>query len=207
MNRPNPQEIRAKVEQRRQHDREEMRRQEEAMEAFSVEAAHALIGGLEVMNDEPDRAALEPAVDVGEVAEDDARRAIDARRFQPASPVSEPRPAEPPLRAALRSIVADYAAPLSPSDDTIDALEGLRGIALAREDTYALWADLQLQAAVGVRDAMPDVIDVVTARAESVIVAELVAAARRLHEEYPDAPRPCAGGASHEANPHKEIEQ
>jgi hypothetical protein len=190
MNRPNAQEIRAGLEQRRQHDREEMRRQEEAMDAFAVRAVRSLTEGLRVVAEDPEPRTDEPAIDKAAATEADARQAIEARRLRAPSPTAAPLPGEKRLRAALRGIVEDYAEPLMPSDRTVGDLEAMSGIALDDADTYGLWADLQLEAALAARAAMRDVIDIVTDRAESVIIDELVAAEARIAREYPDAPRP-----------------
>jgi hypothetical protein len=193
MNKPNAEDILAKVEERRRRDREVMRRQEEAMDTLAVEAVQALTDGLRDVAGDATPRRPEPPVEMAAVVEEDARRAIEARGLQPARLAPAPQSGEPPLRAALRGVVADYAEPLMPSDRTVGDLESFSGIALDEADSYGLWADLQLKAAMAVRAEMADVIDIVTARAESVIVAELVAAGVRLASEYPDAPRPYAG--------------
>ncbi len=192
---PDPQEIRARLEQRREHDREAWHRTEEEMDAFAASAAQSLVQGLGLLADDARPRPEESEIDQKAMTEAQARRAIEARRLAPASPTAETLPGETPLRAALRGIVEDYAAAITPSDRTVEVLEELHGIALDAADTYGLWADLDLEAAMAVRSEMADIVEVVTDRAESVIVEELVATARRLYDEYPEAPWPEARGA------------
>jgi hypothetical protein len=71
----------------------------------------------------------------------------------------------------------------------VSDLEEFSGIALDEADSYGLWANLELAEVLAVRAAMRDVVDVVTDRAEAIIIAELVAAQKRLASEYPDVPR------------------
>jgi hypothetical protein len=194
MNTPNPQEIRASLEERRQRDRERMRRNEEAMDAFAVEAAQDLMIGLQVAVEDVDSRTQEPSdtAHVEPVSETrkDARRAIEARRQRSASSSPAPEPGEPPLRAALRGIVEDYAEPITPSERIVTDLEEYSGVALDEADSYGLWANLELAEVLAVRAAMRDVVDIVTDRAEAIIIAELAAAQERLATEYPDVPRP-----------------
>jgi len=170
----------------------EIRRQEEAMDTRAVEAVQALTKGLRVVAEDATPKGPERPVEMAAVVAEDARRAIEARRLQPPRLMPATRPGEPPLRAALRGVVADYAEPLTPSDRMVGDLESFSGISLNEADTQGLWAGLEFKAALAVRAAMPDVIDIVAARAESVIIVELVAAAIRLADEYPDAPPPNA---------------
>jgi len=194
MNAPSRQEIRSDLEKRRQDHREQTRLEEEAMDAFAVRAVRSLTAGLSVVVEDPDSWRLEPS---GPTPDEtiaatgaDARRAIEARRQRPASPSPVPERGEPPLRAALRGIVEDYAQAVTPSERIVSDLEEFSGIALDEADLYGLWADLELAEVLAVRAAMRDVVDAVTDRAEAMIIAELVAAQERLALEYPDAPRP-----------------
>ena len=196
MNKPNRQEIRAKLEERRERARDEMRREEAAMDALSVEAVRSLTQGLQIMVEDPMPRREEPSVQTLAARRPDARRAIKARGSRPASPSPAARTAEPPLRAALRGIVEDYAEPITPSEQIVTDLEALSGIALDEADSYGLWADLELREVLAVRAAMRGVIEAVTDRAESIIIAELVAAEDRLAREYPDAPRPDSADAN-----------
>jgi hypothetical protein len=194
MNTPNPQEIRATLEERRQRDRERMRREEEAMDAFAVRAVQSLTAGLQVVVEdaEPWRLQASPEttpVEPAPAGRTDARRAIEARRLRSASSSPAPEPGEPPLRAALRGIVEDYAEPITPSERIVTDLEEYSGIALSEADSYGLWANLELAEVLAVRDEMRDLVDIVTDRAEAIIIAELVAAQERLALEYPDVPR------------------
>jgi hypothetical protein len=185
----NGQEIRTRLEQRREHDREQFRRHEATIDASAVQVMDALAHGLRLVDETPTPGVEgAPAEPTSEQAA--ARAAIDARRLEPPSSTPAPRPGEPLLRAALRGVVEDYAAPLTPSDRTVAELEALSGFALDEADSYGMWADLQLKATLAVRAAMRDVVDIVTDRAESIIIAELLAAGARLAREYPDAPRP-----------------
>jgi hypothetical protein len=172
-----------------------MRRDEEAMDAFAVQAVQALTEGLQVAVEdaEPWRLQASPEttpVEATRATRADARRAIEAGRQRPASSSAAPEPGEPPLRAALRGIVEDYARAVTPSERIVSDLEEFSGIALDEADLYGLWADLELAEVLAVRAAMRDVVDAVTDRAEAIIIAELVAAQERLALEYPDAPRP-----------------
>lgn len=201
MNKPNGQEIRAKLEERRQRDRERMRREEEAMDAFAVRAVQDLTEGLRVAVEDPEPWRLDPsaettAVETMAATRTDARRAIEKRRQRPSSSSPAPEPGEPPLRAALRGIVEDYAEPVTPSERIVTDLEAFSGVALDEADTDGLWADLELAEVRAVRAAMRDVVDIVTDRAETIIIAELVAARERLGIEYPDVPRPDASDAN-----------
>ena len=194
MNTPNPQEIRATLEERRQRDRERMRREEEAMDAFAVRAVQSLTAGLPVVVEdaEPWRLQASPEttpVEPAPAGRTDARRAIEARRLRSASSSPSPEPGEPPLRATLRGIVEDYAEPITPSERIVTDLDEYSGIALGEADSYGLWANLELAEVLAVRADMRDVIDAVTDRAETIIIAELVAAQERLALEYPDVPR------------------
>jgi len=194
MNKPNPQEIGTRLEERRRQHRDQVRRQEEALDALVADAAQALENGLRLVpehadpNRDPEAAARE----------EDARRAIQARaaivarRTRPAGAAPDPRPGEPPLRAALRGIVEDYAEPLTPSDSLLSDVADFSGIALAEADSDGLWAGFELAELRAIRAALPDAIAVVVDRAESLIVEELVAGAARLAHEYPDAPLPDA---------------
>jgi NOL1/NOP2/fmu family ribosome biogenesis protein len=85
--------------------------------------------------------------------------------------------------------VADYAEPITPAESVVTDLEERSGIALDEADSDGLWANLELAEVLAVRAAMRDVVDVVTDRAEAIIIAELVAAQKRLASEYPDVPR------------------
>jgi hypothetical protein len=195
MNSLNPQEIRTALDQRRKRDRERMRREEEAMDAVAIEVVESLTAGVRGMADDRTSVRLDPSSDSapGELLAatgTDARRAIEARRQRPASSRPAPVAGEPPLRAALRGIVADYAAPIRPSKRIVADLQALSGIALDEADTHGLWADLELAQVHAVRAAMRDVVDIVTDRAETVIIAELVAAREHLAIEYPDVPIP-----------------
>ena len=194
MNTPNPQEIRATLEERRQRDRERMRREEEAMDAFAVRAVQSLTAGLQVVVEDaepwrlhasPETTPVEPAP----AGRTDARHAIEARRQRSASSSPAPETGEPPLRATLRGIVADYAEPITPAESVVTDLEERSGIALDEADSDGLWANLELAEVLAVRADMRDVIDAVTDRAETIIIAELVAAQERLALEYPDVPR------------------
>lgn len=203
MNTPNPQEIRATLEQHRRRDGERMRRDEEALDAFAVQAVQALTEGLRIPAEDPKPRRLEPSADPTPLkkmpaARADVRGAIESRRHQPASSSPAAEPGEPPLRAALRGVVEDYAEPITPSERTVTDLEAYFGIALDPADTNGLWANLELTEVLAVRAAMRDVIDVVTDRAESVIIAELVAAQQRLALDYPDVPRPDPADADDE---------
>jgi hypothetical protein len=194
MNTPNPQEIRATLEERRQRDRERMRREEEAMDAFAVRAVRSLTAILPAVVEDPDSGRLAPSAEpapVETIAETgtDARYAIQERRQRPGSSSPAPEAGEPPLRAALRGIVEDYAQAVTPSERVVSDLEEFSGIALDEADSYGLWANLELAEVLAVRAAMRDVVDVVTDRAEAIIIAELVAAQKRLASEYPDVPR------------------
>jgi hypothetical protein len=203
MNTPNPQEIRATLEERRQRDRERMRREEAAMGAFAVRALQSLTEGLQITVEDASSWMLESSPDTTPVqtiatTRPDARRSIEARRQRPASSSPVPERGEPPLRAALRGIVADYAEPITPAEWVVTDLEERSGIALDEADTDGLWADLEHGEVLGFRSAMESVVQIVTNRAEAIIIAELVAAQERLALEYPDVPRPDAP----EANDH-----
>lgn len=194
MNTPNPQEIRAALEERRQRDRERMRREEEAMDAFAVQAVQSLTAGLQVVveDTEPWRLQASPEttpVEPTPASRTDARSAIEARRQRSASSSPAPEAGEPPLRAALRGIVQDYAEPITPSERIVTDLEEYSGIALDEADSYGLWANLELAEVLAVRAEMRDLVDIVTDRAEAIIIAEIVAAQKRLASEYPDVPR------------------
>ncbi len=195
MNKLDRHEIKAKLEERRQHDREQIRQDAETMDALGAQAVQSLTEGMRVMVEEPEPRALEPSaettpIDMTPAATADPRHAIEARRQRPASPSPAPKPGEPPLRAALRAIVQDYAEPVTPSERIATDLEASSGAALHAADTSRLWADLELGEVLAVQVAMHDVVDIVTDRAESIIIAELVAAQERLAREYPDVPRP-----------------
>jgi hypothetical protein len=195
MNAPTRQEIRAKLQKCRQDDRERMRGNEEAMDAFAVQAVQALTEGLRVGVEDPESSRLGPSADETPIeatpaTRAGARRAIEVRRQRPASSSPAPEPGQPPLRAALRGIVEDYAQAVTPSERLVSDLEAFSGIALDEADAYGLWADLELAEVLAVRAAMRDVVDIVTDRAEAIIIAELVAAQERLALEYPDVPRP-----------------
>ena len=194
MNAPSRQEIRADLEKSRRDHREQMRREEEAMDAFAARAVRSLTAGLSVVVEDPDSWRLEPSGPTPHetiaATEADARRAIEARRQRPASSSPAPERGEPPLRAALRGIVADYAGPVTPSERIVTELQESSGIALDEADTDGLWAEIDLGEVLGFRAAMESVVQIVTNRAESVIIAELVAAQERLAREYPDVPRP-----------------
>ena len=195
MNTPNPQEIRATLEERRQRDRERMRREEEAMDAFAVRAVQSLTAGLQVVVEDHDswRLLASPEttpVEPTPASRTDARRSIEARRQRPASSSPVPERGEPPLRAALRGIVADYARPVTPSERIVAELERLKGIALDQADSNGLWAEIDLGEVLGFRAAMESVVQIVTNRAEAIIIAELAAAQERLALEYPDVVRP-----------------
>jgi len=194
MSAPSRQEIRTNLEKRRHDHLEQTRREDEAMDAFAVRVVQSLTVGLPVMDPGADHWRLEPATEpapIGSVAatRTDARHAIEARRQHPASSSPVPEPGEPPLRAALRGIVEDYAQAVTPSERIVADLEEHSGIALDAADSYGLWASLELAEVLGVRAAMSDVVDIVTHHAESTIIAELVAAQERLASEYPDVPR------------------
>ncbi len=195
MKTPNAQAIRTKLDERRERRRAEMRRQEEAMDAFAVEAVRVLTAGLGVEAEDREPAAQEAAADPTTDTALQARHAVEARRLEAPTTAPAGGPEERTLRAALRGVVADYAAPLAPSDRAVGALEALSGIGAGEADSAGTWADRQLQAALAVRAEMPHLIDAVSATAESVIIAELVAAAGRLASEHPDAPRPYASDA------------
>ncbi len=200
MNTPNLQEIRAALEERRQRDRERMRREEAAMDAFAVEAVLSVTRSVRVVAEDPDSWVLQPAeptpIETTPAPQTDARRAIEARRHLSASSRPSPEPGEPPLRAALRGIVEDYAEPITPSERIVTDLEERSGIALDEADTYGLWANLELAEVYAIRAEMRDVVDIVTDRGEAIIIAELAAAQERLALEYPDVPRPDAPAAS-----------
>lgn len=192
MNTPNPQEIRATLEERRQNHREQMRGDQEEMAAFVVRTARSLTESLPVVAEDRDSWRLQPAepttIETTPATRTDPRRAIEARRLHPASSSPAPEPGEPPLRAALRGIVEDYAEPITPSERVVTDPEEYSGIAIDEADSYGLWANLELAEILAVRAAMLDVVDIVTDRAEAIIIAELVAAQERLASEYPDAP-------------------
>ena len=195
MKQPNPQEIHAKLQQTHERHREEARRQEEAMDAFAVRAVQSLTEGLQLTTegtpvtvDDSEPWKLGSEAETTPPVEPDARSAIDARRLKAPSPTPSPQPGEPPLRAALRGIVADYAAPLTPPESLVTDLEAMSGIALDEADAYGLWANLERADVLAIRAAMPEVIESVTDRAESMIIDELVAARARLAVDYPDAP-------------------
>ena len=195
MSAPSREEIRANLEKHRQDHRERMRREEEAMDAFVVQAVQSLTEGPRVVIEdaEPWRLQASPEttpVEPAPAGRTEALRAIEARRRLPASSSPAPEPGEPPLRAALRGIVADYARPVTPSERIVAELERLKGIALDQADSNGLWAEIDLGEVLGFRAAMESVVEIVTNRAESIIIAELVAAEERLAREYPDVPRP-----------------
>jgi hypothetical protein len=194
MSAPSRQEIRTNLEKRREDHLEQTRREDEAMDAFAVRVVQSLTVGLPVVDPDSDHWSLEPSAEPAPVEtiaamRTDARHAIEARRHYPASSSPVPEPGEPPLRAALRGIVADYAEPITPAEWVVTDLKEYSGIALDEADSYGLWANLELAEVLGVRAAMRDVVDIVTHRAESTIIAELVAAQERLASEYPDVPR------------------
>lgn len=195
MNTPNPQEIRTALKQRRQRDRERMHREEEAMDAVTVQAVQSLTEGLRVVVEGPAPSTREPSPDSAPIETipptgTDARRAIEGRRQLPASSSPAPVPGEPPLHAALRGIVADYASAVRPSERIATETRALSGGALDEADTRGPWANLELAEVRAVRAAMRDVVDIVTDRAETVIIAELVAAREHLAVDYPDVPIP-----------------
>jgi hypothetical protein len=203
MNTLNWQEIRAALEGRRQRDRERMRREEEAMDAFAVQAVQSLTEGLRGVAEDPKSWGPEPSAETTPIettpaARADSRHAIEARRQRPASSSPAPQPGEPPLRAALRGIIEDYAASVAPSERIVTDLQAFSGVALDEADTYGLWADLELGEVRAVRAAMHDVADIVTDRAETIIIAELVAAREHLAIDYPDVPRPDPADANGE---------
>jgi hypothetical protein len=203
MSTPNPQEIRATLEQHRRRHDEQMRRDEEAMDAFVGSAVQSLAEGLRVVDEDLDSWKLGAWDETMPVATTqamraDTRGAIEARRNNPASSSPAAEPGEPPLRAALRGIVQDYAEPVTPSERLVTDLHAFSGVALDQADTNGLWADLELAEVLAVRAAMRDVVDIVTDRTESIIIAELVAAQERLSSEYPDVPRPDPADANDE---------
>ncbi len=191
---PTPQEIRARLEERRRRDQERIRQEEEAMDAFAVQAVRVLTQTFQdgaVEEDEPETlgSSDEPTTIHATTARAaHTRRAIDARRDYGASPSPKPQQGEPSLRAALRGIVTDYAEPITPSEETLSEVEAFRGIALDDADTDGLWAELELGQILGVRAGMDHAVEVVTSRIESTIIDELVAARLHLAAEYPDVP-------------------
>jgi hypothetical protein len=200
MNRPNPGEIQAALEERRERDRERMRREEAAMDAFAVEAVRSLTESMRVVAEDPDSWRLQPIeptpVETVPATWTDPRPAIEARRQRGASSSPAPEPGEPPLRAALRGIVADYAEPITPAEWVVTDLEERSGISLDETDTDGLWADIEHGEVLGFRAAMESVVQMVTNRAEAIIIAELVAAQERLALEYPDVARPALADAT-----------
>ncbi len=192
MNTPMAKEIRDRLAQRRERDRAEMGRHEEAMDAFAVDAVRALTQGLGIPAEDGAPATHEAAAEAAAVAQERARRAIEVRRLEPMS-AAAPSGSRASLQTALRGVVAAYAEPLAASDPSVAALEALSGNGLGETDSRGTWADRHLEGALAVRAALPHLIDMVTARAESVIIAELVDGGVRLSREYPDAPRPYAG--------------
>jgi hypothetical protein len=194
MKTPSSQQIRSTLEERRRRHDERVRREEAAMDAFAVEVGQCFTQSVRVVAEDPDPWRLLPAdatpVETMPARRANARDAIEERRQRPADSKPTPEPGEPPLRAALRGIVEDYAEPITPSEQIVTDLEERSGISLDEADSYGLWANLELEEVLAVQDAMREVVDIVTDRAEAVIIAELVAAQERVALEYPDAPRP-----------------
>ncbi len=192
MNKPNAGEIRAKLEQRRQRDREEMRRHDQALDAFAVEAGQSLASGLGIAVDDVATRYGPTPVDTT-AKEAAAARAIETRRKQAPRSIPSPHAGEPRLRAALRSVIENYAEPLMPPDHVVREMHEASGVAVGAGGRAGLWAEVRLADTLAVRAAIPGVVEAVTNRVESIIIADLVAAERRLAREYPDAPWPSAG--------------
>ncbi len=194
MNKPNAQAIQAKLEERRRRDREARRRHEQALDALAVEAVQSLTMGLGIAADDVATASGPTPVDTS-AKEAAAARAIEVRRAHPAASTPTPRVGEAKLRAALRAVIEDYAEPLTPADNLVRELHETSDVAVGAGGPSGLWAEVRLADALAVRAAMRSVVEAVTTKVESIIIADLVAAEARFARDYPDAPWPDAPDA------------